>query len=150
MRDILARLRGHRLDGVTEARHWSADAPGDTDEALVDFWLHFDGYPALHAGGDDSGTRLLLVFDEPYASYDMGHFGEYRVGPVADVGPLAGLVGHHLVDAAVLGADAGVWLRFDHRELIVLADDDDFGFVTDTAEVAAIRDAFGPAGTPRA
>jgi hypothetical protein len=150
MRENLSRILGRTLESVTEARHWRADVPGDSDEALIDFWLYFDGLPALHVGADDSGTRLLLVFDDPYASYEMGPYGEFRVGPVADSGPLAGLVGHRLVEAAVLGAGAGVWLRFDHREFVVLEEDDDFAFATDPAEIASIMEMLERAALPGA
>jgi hypothetical protein len=126
VRDILVQILGRSLLVVTEARHWSDGVRGAGDEALVDFWLHFDGMPAVHVCGDDDGIRLLVTFDEPYASYDMGRYGEFRVEPPTSGDTLAGLAGHRLADAAVLGDSVGMVLRFDHRDLAVVEHDDDF------------------------
>jgi hypothetical protein len=130
VREILVQLVGRTLDAVTEARHWRDGVRGEGDDALIDFWLYFDGQPAVHVCGDDSGTRLLLSFDEPYASYDMGPYGEFRVEPPWPGDLLAGYVGHRLVAAAVLGQANGMLLRFDDRELTVAEDGDDFTFST--------------------
>jgi hypothetical protein len=126
VREILVQLLGRTLSAVTEARHWRDGVPGDGDEALIDFWLYFEGKSAVHVCGDDSGSRLLLSFDEPYASYHLGQYGEFRVGPVTAGSALAELVGRRLLNAAVLGDRTGVLLRFDDRELAVIEDDDDF------------------------
>jgi hypothetical protein len=142
MREILARIVGCTLESVTEARHWRAGTPGDGDDALIDFWLYFNGCPAVHVCGDDSGTRLLLTFDDPYVSYEMGPYGEFRVEPVLPTSPLAPVVGQRLVEAVALGSDAGVWLRFDQRELAIVESDDDFEFATEPAEIAAILDMY--------
>jgi hypothetical protein len=114
------------LTAVTEARHWRDGVRGVGDEALIDFWLYFEGRPAVHVCGDDSGTRLLLTFDEPYPSYELGQYGEFRVEPATPGDVLARFVGHRLTAAAVLGDRTGVLLRFGDRELAVVEDDDDF------------------------
>jgi hypothetical protein len=124
--EILVRLLGRTLLIVAEARHWRDGVRGEGDEALIDFWLYFDGLPAVHVCGDDSGSRLLVTFDEPYASYDMGQYGEFRVGPPERADLLSHFAGHRLVDAAILGDRVGVLLRFDHRDLAVVERDDDF------------------------
>jgi hypothetical protein len=126
VRDILVQLLGRTLLIVTEARHWHDGVRGEGDEALVDFWLHFDGLPAVHVCGDDNGTRLLVTFDEPYPSYDMGRYGEFRVESPRSTDALAGFAGHRLADAAVLGDRTGMLLRFDHGDLAVVEDGDDF------------------------
>jgi hypothetical protein len=124
--EILIQLLGRTLSAVAEARHWRDGVRGEGDEALIDFWLYFEGQPAVHVCGDDSGKCLLLSFDEPYASYEMGQYGEFRVEPPRPGDLLADFVGHRLVAAAVLGDHNGVLLRFDHRELAVVEDGDDF------------------------
>jgi hypothetical protein len=126
VREILAGLLGRTLLTVAEARHWRDGVRGEGDEALIDFWLYFDGLPALHVCGDDSGARLLVTFDEPYASYDMGQYGEFRVEPPERADLLSYFAGHRLLDAAILGDRVGVLLRFDHGDLTVLERDDDF------------------------
>jgi hypothetical protein len=134
MREILAAIVGRPLDAITEARHWRDGVPGDSDDALIDLWLYFRDRPAVHVCGDDTGTRLVLTFDEPYASYEMGPYGEFRVEPVAAGSPLADFVGHRLDGAAVLDAGTGVWLRFDHRDIVIAERDDDFVFITDAGK----------------
>jgi hypothetical protein len=142
MREVLARLVGRTLESVTEARHWREGMPGDGDEALIDFWLYFQGCPAAHVCGDDSGTRLLITFDDPYASYEMGPYGEFRVEPVLPTSPLAPIVGRRLVAADTIGPETGVLLRFDERELAIIASDDDFEFATEPADIAAVLDMY--------
>ena len=61
MREILVQICGRRLSAVTEARHWGAGATGEGDDALIDFWLYFDGCPALHVGGDFDFARKPAV-----------------------------------------------------------------------------------------
>jgi hypothetical protein len=131
VREILLQLLGRTLVAVTEARHWRDGNRGDGDQALIDFWFYFEGRPAVHVCGDDSGSRLLLSFDEPYPSYELGQYGEFRVEPVRPGDVLAGYIGHRLVDAALLGDRAGVLLRFDDRDLAVMDEDDDFVLTTD-------------------
>jgi hypothetical protein len=126
VQDILVQLLGRTLRAVTEARHWRGGVRGDADDALIDFWLCFEGLPAVHVCGDDSGTRLLLSFDEPYDSYELGQYGEFRVGPAIAGDLLAEFVDHRLVDAVVLGDRAGVVLRFEDRDLVAIEDNDDF------------------------
>ncbi|NJC63810.1 hypothetical protein HC028_04710 [Planosporangium flavigriseum] len=126
MRKILVQLLGRTLLVVEEARHWRDGVRGEGDEALIDFWLYFDGLPAVHVCGDDDGERLLVTFDEPYASYDMGEYGEFRVASPRQTDLLWHYAGHQLVDAAVLGDRVGVLFRFDHRDLAVVERDDDF------------------------
>src|SRR4029453_9454110 len=109
MREVLAAIVGRPLDAVTEARHWRDGVPGDSDEALIDFWLYFRDRPAVHVCGDDTGTRLVLTFDEPYASYELGPYGEFRVEPVAAGSPLADFVGHRPDGAPLLAAGPAVW-----------------------------------------
>jgi hypothetical protein len=135
MREILAGIVGRPLDAVIEARHWREGVPGDSDEALIDFWLYFRDRPTVHVCGDDTGTRLVLTFDEPYASYELGRYGEFRVEPAAPGSPLADFVGHRLDGATVLDAGTGVWLRFDHRDLVIAERDDDFVFLPDLGPV---------------
>jgi hypothetical protein len=134
VREILEGLLGRTLLTVAEARHWRDGVRGEGDEALIDFWLHFDGMPAVHVCGDDSGTRLLVTYDEPYPSYDMGRYGEFRVGSPQRADLLSQVAGHRLVDAAILGDRVGVLLRFDHRDLAVVECDDDFVFSTSVPE----------------
>ncbi|MCW2642282.1 MAG: hypothetical protein JWP76_4588 [Dactylosporangium sp.] len=126
VREILVQLLGRTLLTVAEARHWRDGVRGEGDEALIEFWLHFDGMPAVHVCGDDSGSRLLVTFDEPYASYDMGQYGEFRVESPEPADLLSHFAGHRLVDAAILGDSVGLLLRFDHGDLAVVERDDDF------------------------
>jgi hypothetical protein len=138
VRETLVRLLGRTLLSVAEARHWRDGVRGGGDEALIDFWLYFDGLPPVHVCGDDSGARLLVTFDEPYASYDLGEYGEFRVEPPEDGELLSHFTGHRLVDAAVIGDRAGVLLRFDHRDLVVVERDDDFVFGAGAADGLAV------------
>jgi hypothetical protein len=126
VREILVQLLGRTLLIVAEARHWRDGVRGEGDEALIDFWLYFDGLPAVHVCGDDNGARLLVTFDEPYASYDMGQYGQFRVESPQRTDLLSHFAGHRLVDAAILGDSVGVLFRFDHRDLAVVERDDDF------------------------
>jgi hypothetical protein len=145
VREILVQLLGRTLLTVAEARHWRDGVRGEGDEALIDFWLYFDGLPALHVCGDDSGSRLLVTFDEPYASYDMGQYGEFRVEPPQRADLLSHFTGHRLADAAVLGDRAGILLRFDHRDLAVVERDDDFMFGAGVPDGLAVGSWLAPA-----
>jgi len=143
VREILAQLLGRPLERVIEARHWRDGVRGEGDDAIIDFWWYFEGLPAAHVCGDDNGTRLLITFDEPYASYEMGQYGEFRVAPPEPGDLMADFVGHRLLEATILGPGAGVWLRFDHRELVVVERADDFVFVAEPAAIGRLRTTFG-------
>ncbi|MBX6751378.1 MAG: hypothetical protein IRY85_17225 [Micromonosporaceae bacterium] len=113
---------GRDLVAVTEARHWHDGQRRGDAESLLHFWLHFQGSAALMLHG--CGDLLVLEFSEPYASYDMGEYGETRVGPAQPPDLLAQMPGHRLLDAALLWVTAmpsvvsGVLLRFDHCDLV--------------------------------
>ncbi|GEM_PF-6367466 len=146
MLDVLAQLCGSTLHGMTEARHWRAGVRDDTDSGLIDIWMHFDGHPALHVTGHPDAGGSLVEHDEPYESYDVGQYGEFRVEPVRPEGLLAVVLGHRLVGAALIGSDAdgprtGVCLRFDHRDLVIAQWHDDFVLALD-AVPAGLADLF--------
>ena len=140
MLEILAQLCGSILSGVTEARHWRGGVRDDSDGGLIDLWLHFDAHPALHLTGHPDGTGSLVEYDEPYESYEMGQYGEFRVEPVRPNGLLAGVLGHRLVGAALIastgeGPQTGMCLRFDHRDLVIAQWNDDFVLALDAVPV---------------
>ncbi|MEU7807289.1 MULTISPECIES: hypothetical protein [unclassified Micromonospora] len=118
---VLRQVIGRNLVAVTEARHWSGGRRSGDAESLLHFWLHFQGVPVLMAHG--SGELLRLQFAEPYAAYDMGEFGETRVGPAQRPDLLALLPGHRLLNAAPIHGGTtqpeGLLLRFDHCSLLV-------------------------------
>ena len=104
---------------MTEDWHWYQGQPN----ALGMFWLHFTGAPVLELRG--CGELLLLEESAPRPSYDMGEYGEGRIGPAREPSLLAGLVGARLRDAALIwGYSAeplvgGVLFRFDIGDLAV-------------------------------
>ncbi|MFD6753006.1 hypothetical protein [Micromonospora gifhornensis] len=108
-------MAGRRLDAVTEARHWYGGRCEPDAASLLHAWLHFES--ALPVGLHGMGDRLMLAKEGPYPSYDMGEYGETRVGPAQRPGILSGFVGARLVDGAVIiGPDgdlicAGLMLR---------------------------------------
>jgi hypothetical protein len=127
--DLLRPLIGRQLVGATEARHWH-DGKRDSDASLLHFWLHFKGAPAVMA--HVHGEQLMLTQEEPYVSYDMQEHGKTRVGPAQPPDRLAGIVGGRLVNAALLDGPwsaphiGGIWLRFEHRDLLAAAMGDEW------------------------
>ncbi|WP_225853444.1 hypothetical protein [Micromonospora sp. AMSO1212t] len=115
---VLRQVIGRNLVAVTEARHWSGGRRSGDEESLLHFWLHFQGVPAVMA--NESGDLLRLQFAEPYAAYDMGEFGETRVGPAQRPDLLALLPGHRLLNAAPIDGGttqpAGLLLRLGDHE----------------------------------
>ncbi|WP_435055032.1 hypothetical protein [Micromonospora aurantiaca (nom. illeg.)] len=67
-----------------------------------------------------AGELLRLQFTEPYVAYDMGEFGETRVGPAQLPDLLALLPGHRLLNAAPIHGGttqpAGLLLRLGDHE----------------------------------
>ncbi|MEV7228652.1 MULTISPECIES: hypothetical protein [Polymorphospora] len=128
--ELMHRVIGRDLVAVTEARHWHDGRRGGDAESLLHFWLHFQEVPPLMAHG--CGELLLLEFSAPYAAYDMGEYGETRVGPAQKPDLLALLPGHRLLDAALVRGYAtrpalgGVLLRFDHCDLVVASFGDEW------------------------
>jgi hypothetical protein len=121
--EVMRAVIGHDVAAVTEARYWYGDRRGGDAESLLHFWLHVSGMPALMVHG--CGDELLLEFSEPYAAYDMGEYGQTRVGPAQLPDLLAHLPGHRLRGAALLhhptmpSVPSGIWLRLDHGDLVV-------------------------------
>lgn len=127
--EALLQVIGRDLVAVMEARHWHHGRRAGDAESLLHFWLHFQGVPPLMAHG--CGDRLFLEFSEPYAAYDLGEYGEARVGPAQEPDLLAQFPGRRLLNTAVIPgyttepSVGGVLLRFDRCDLIVasLADE---------------------------
>jgi hypothetical protein len=119
---VLASLRGHPLDAVTVYQHRFDNA---ANGEVSGFWLHFRDRPVYYVSGDGSGQRLHVRLGEPGASVDMEQYGQMRVCGVASGHPLAGLIGHRLMDACpvcsrIQGCGTGLLLRFDHASIIVM------------------------------
>lgn len=114
---------GLRLLTVTEARHWHRGRREPDMDSLVHAWLHFEHRPPVQVHG--LGDELLLHTGSPYPPYDMGEYGEIRVGPAALPDLLAGLGGARLVNAAVILASftdsvcAGLLLRLDTTDVMI-------------------------------
>ncbi|MET7752980.1 hypothetical protein [Micromonospora sp. NPDC005367] len=126
---LVCGLIGFRLLAVSEARYWFEGRRDDDAASLLDFWLHFEGKPALMAHG--CGEQLSLELLDPYPSYEMQECGETRVGPAREPDLLASFVGQRLIDASLIHgyttalSVGGVRLRFEHDYLVVasLADE---------------------------
>ncbi len=115
---LRARL-GLALELVTEEWHWYQGRRS----ALLRFWLHFRRAPALGLHG--VGDLLHLEESVPSKSYEMGEYGEGRVGPAQAPSLLARCVGSCLDDAILIRESSaepsvgGVILRFDTGDLVV-------------------------------
>ncbi|MFC8615341.1 hypothetical protein ACFT9M_02810 [Micromonospora purpureochromogenes] len=119
VRDVI----GWRLLAVSEARYWHEGQRDDDAASLLDFWLHFEGKPALMVHG--CGEHLSLELVAPYPSYEMQECGETRVGPAREPDLLASFVGQRLLDASLIHgyttelSVGGLRLRFEHDDLVV-------------------------------
>ncbi|MEU1607192.1 hypothetical protein [Micromonospora matsumotoense] len=87
---------------MTEARHWYDERPVAGNCGLLQFWLHFEGMPAIMAHG--CGDLLKLTDEEPYSSYDMQEHGRTVVGPVQPTDVLGEVVGQGLLHLSPIGA----------------------------------------------
>ncbi|MFI7661183.1 hypothetical protein ACIBTW_20125 [Micromonospora parva] len=121
--ELVRDLIGRRLLAVTEARYWYEGQRSDDAASLLDFWLHFEGKPALMAHGCGEHLRLELV--GPYPSYKMQECGETQVGPSREPDLLASFAGQRLLDASLIRgyttepSVGGLRLRFEHDDLVV-------------------------------
>lgn len=128
--ELLHQIIGREVVAVTEARYWYEGKREGDAESLLHFWLHFQGNPPLMA--HHSGEHLSFEFGEPYAAYDMGEYGEARVGPALAPDLLAFLPGQRLLNAALIQgyttgpSVGGVLLRFDHGDLVVASVGDEW------------------------
>ncbi|WP_089006665.1 hypothetical protein [Micromonospora viridifaciens] len=121
--ELVRDLIGRRLLAVSEARYWYEGQRDDDAASLLDFWLHFEGKPALMAHG--CGEHLSLELVDPYPSYEMQECGETKVGPAREPDLLASFVGQRLLDASLIHgyttepSVGGLRLRFEHGDLVV-------------------------------
>ncbi|MGW5741965.1 hypothetical protein [Amycolatopsis sp. NPDC003861] len=127
---LRARL-GLALESVTEEWHWYQGE----QNALLRFWLHFRHVPALRWHG--TGDLLHLEESVPDSSYDMGEYGEGKVGPAQAPSLLTRYAGSSLRDATLIRVSStepsvgGVLLRFDAGDLAAVSSADEWLITTD-------------------
>ncbi|GHG29854.1 MULTISPECIES: hypothetical protein [Amycolatopsis] len=128
----LLRARLHlALESVTEEWHWYQRE----QSSLLRVWLHFRHALVLrlHCTGD----LLHLQESVPGGSYDMGEYGEGRVGPAQAPSLLTKYVGSRLRDATLIRESStepsvgGVLLSFDAGDLTVASSADEWLITTD-------------------
>lgn len=143
VRSWLISTVGRRLDAVTEARHWLEGRRQPDAESLLHAWLHFEY--AVPIGLHGHGDQLLLAKEDPYSSYGMDEFGDARVGPALPPDVLSKFIGSRLTDGAViLGHDgdqvcAGLVLRFEHLDLVIGTQGDEWVLATGSVPATAAR-----------
>ncbi|MGN9915848.1 hypothetical protein [Micromonospora palomenae] len=121
--ELVRGLIGRTLLAVNEARYWYEGQRDDDAASLLDFWLHFEGKPALMAHG--CGEHLSLELVDPCPCHEMQDCGETRVGPAREPDLLAAFVGQRLLDASLIHgyttepSVGGLRLRFEHDDLVV-------------------------------
>ncbi|MEV0428702.1 hypothetical protein [Micromonospora sp. NPDC050495] len=139
----LTSMCGRRLDAVTEARHWHEGRREPDAESLLHAWLFFEY--AVPVGLHGCGDHLILAKDDPGGFYDMGEYGETRVGPAQEPDVLSRFIGARLTDGAViLGHDgdavcAGLVLRFENGDLVIGALYDEWVLAVGSVPSAAAR-----------